>query len=46
MAYINFKEEISAAKTQLEKRVSNNIKVFEKSRTYKVELKEITKEKK
>lgn len=30
MAYINFKEEISAAKTQLEKRVSNNIKVFEK----------------
>lgn len=30
MAYINFKEEISAAKTQLEKRIHNNVKIFEK----------------
>ena len=30
MAYINFKEEISAAKTQLKKRINNNIRVFEK----------------
>lgn len=30
MAYINFKEEISAAKTQLEKRIHNNVKIFGK----------------
>jgi len=30
MAYINFKEEIAAAKTQLKKRINNNIRVFEK----------------
>ncbi|WP_294167379.1 pentapeptide repeat-containing protein [uncultured Clostridium sp.] len=30
MAYINFKEEISAAKTQLEKRINNNVKIFGK----------------
>lgn len=30
MAYINFKEEISAAKTQLKKRIDNNVRVFEK----------------
>ncbi len=29
MAYINFKEEISVAKTQLEKRVNNNKRIFE-----------------
>lgn len=30
MAYINFKEEIAAAKTQLKKRINNNLRVFEK----------------
>ena len=30
MAYINFKEEIAAAKTQLKERINNNLRVFEK----------------
>ncbi|MDU5107501.1 pentapeptide repeat-containing protein [Clostridium sp.] len=30
MGYINFKEEIAAAKTQLKERINNNLRVFEK----------------
>ena len=35
MAYINFKEEVSAAKTQLKKRIANNTKIFGKKNTEK-----------